>query len=74
MYIFLRETKIILEYGNRFIHLDTTADISCDQTFREVSTPRRTLHNKNHFFKHKRIRAHNTISGSISLYITKSKH
>lgn len=73
MYIFLRETKIILEYGNRFIHLDTTADISCDQTFREVSTPRRTLHNKNHFFKHKRIRAHNTISGSISLYITKSK-
>lgn len=73
MYIILRETKILLEYGNRFIHLDTVGDISCDQTFKEVSIDRRTLHNKNRFFKHKKIRAHNTISGSLSLYITKSK-
>lgn len=73
MYIFLRDTKILLEYGERFIHLDTVGDISCDQTFKEISIPRRTLHNKNNFFKFKRVRAHNTISGTISLYITKSK-
>lgn len=73
MYIFLRETKVLLEYGDRFIYLDTTADISCDQTFKETSIARRTLHNKNHFFKHKKLRANNTISGNISLYITKTK-
>ena len=73
MYIFLRETKILLEYGGRFIYLDTTGDISCDQTFKETSISRRNLHSKNNFFKFRQIRAHNTISGSISLYITKSK-
>ena len=73
MYIFLRETKILLEYGDRFIYLDTTADISCDQTFKENSIARRTLHTKNRFLKHKVIRANNTVSGSMSLYITKSK-
>ena len=73
MYIFLRETKILLEYGGRFIHLDTTGDISCDQTFKETNIPRRNLHSKNNFFKFRQVRAHNTISGSISLYITKSR-
>jgi hypothetical protein len=72
MYIFLRESKILLEYGGRFIHLDTVGDISCDQTFKEVSIDRRTLHNRNRFFKHKTIRAANTISGSLSLYMTKT--
>lgn len=74
MYIFLRETQIMLEYGaGKYVHLDTTSTLSCDQTFKEVSINRRTLHNKNHFFKHKKIRANNTISGSITLYLTKNK-
>lgn len=72
MYLFLRETQIILEYGNRQILLDTVSEISCDQTFKEISYNRRTLHNKNKFFKYSRIRGHNTISGSISLHLTKS--
>ena len=73
MYIFIRESKILLEYAGRFIHIDTTADISCDQTFKEFSIDRRTLHNKNRFLKYRKVRANNTISGSLSLYITKSK-
>lgn len=72
MYIFLRESKIILEYGGRYINLDTTSEVSCSQTFKETSIDRRTLHSRNQFLKMKRIRANNTISCSLSLYITRT--
>ena len=70
MYIFLRESKILLEYGGRFINLDTTSEITCSQTFKETSIDRRTLHSRKNFFKAKWIRAANTISANLSLYIT----
>lgn len=70
MYIFLRESKILLEYGGRFINLDTTSEITCSQTFKETSIDRRTLHSRKNFFKAKWIRSTNTVSASLSLYIT----
>ena len=46
MYTFLRESKILLEYGGRCINLDTTSEITCSQTFKETSIDRRTLHSR----------------------------
>ena len=71
MYNFLRESRVVLQYGSYpLIHLDTISDISCEPTYKQTQITRKTLHSKNRFLKAKTLRSANTITCSMSLYIT----
>ena len=73
MFTILRESKIVIEYGMYpLLHLDTIKEFSAEQTFKENSFGRKTLHSNKMFLKHRIIRAKNTISGTMTLHLTRT--